>query len=95
MYGYSEVFTPDGPVFTIFTYVASMVNKVREDDNYSYEIDPKEILFTNVKDHKPLISLSSSQLEDWTAKSLSELGEKIIPKIFLTARHYSQFKKHS
>jgi len=92
MFGYSEVFTPDGPVFEIFEF--NEAKRVREDDQYTYDIDVKKMLFCNNKKYcSGTVNLTYSQFEDWTSEKLENLTRFIIKKIFRTI-HSHQVMTH-
>ena len=87
MFGYSEVFTPDGPVFQIFEFEEA--KRVIEDDQYTYDIEVKRSLFCNNKKYcDKIVNLTYSQFEDWTTSNLSDLTHFIVKKIFGTIHSY-------
>jgi len=88
VFGFSVVIIPKGPVFQIYDFDMSEVHTREEDNNITYDIKTKKILYYNNEQFKETtVNLTHTQLKDWTAESLSLLGEKVFPTIFFIHRY--------
>jgi hypothetical protein len=93
MFGFHELFTPDGLAFLIFEFDKDKYD-VWDVGDGSFDIKVKKVLFCNNKICPKTVNLSQGELSELTHNDLHKLSHIIIDRIFLTTSVYQRLRSH-